>query len=282
MNLNSSNLVIAFFIFTFIVIENRVDAQNDLPNNQPQNNDNNDKSINKLKKSDEKIDINLSIKSTDQTSQDAKSNDKSHSSDILDKPEVKIDEKENSIEDDTNEYIYIKFNTLTKDDENSEEPESIKLSKSSVIRQAIKLNLNSFEDEVNSKNEELQKQDEKQNEELSPMKKKEKEIMISNTYPAIDLLKVHFKKNELTKKIEEDEEEIVDEQLTQEQLLGKQVFDDAIVKLETNRPHAFKLIDQAALLGYKEAEDYLIQGKKIFFVNFLNFINKNLFKIFYF
>lgn len=178
-----------------------------------------------------------------------------------------------NLNDPVDEYIYIKIKSLDSDDKlnkDSEEidtnefkdadseqlPTSKRTTKDSPIRKTLNIIYDENDDKAQQKFEKLENDQAVNDEDGS----KEKEIMVS-TYPTIDLVKVQFKKNENIKKIpEDDDEEPPKPELTKEQALGKQLFDDALTRLESNNMYAYKLIDQAAMLGYKEAIEFLLHG----------------------
>ena len=167
--------------------------------------------------------------------------------------------KETDDEEQVEDYIYIKIKTLDsegKDDYSTEDPSA----KDSPIRKTMNIR---YDDEGTIKKFEQAIEKEVFGKEDGDAKDEDnsKEVMLSNIYPPLDLVKVHFKKHDNSRRPPEEEEpEPVPEELTPDQLRGKQLFEDALTKLESNQVHAFKLIDEAATLGYKEAEDFLLHG----------------------
>lgn len=174
-----------------------------------------------------------------------------------DKSKIVNDKLNDKLNDDSNEelneeqvdkVIYIKIKSLNDeelDNEFTKEDQESKPIKDSPVRKTL-----NFRNQKDENNENIENDD-----------SKEKEIVISTAYPTIDFLKVEFKKNEDSKKNElEEDNNPAPVELTKEQQLGKQIFEDALTKIEMNPDQAYKLIDHAAMLGYKEAEDFLLHG----------------------
>lgn len=169
--------------------------------------------------------------------------------------------RESDDEELVDEYIYIKIKTIDSEG-NDAYPSEDPSTKDSPIRKTLNIRyddegtIRKFEETIDK---EVFGKDENAKDEDGS---KEKEVVLSNIYPPLDLVKVHFNKPDFSKRPppEEEEPEPVPEELTPEQLRGKQLFEDALTRLDSNQGYAFKLIDEAATLGYKEAEDFLLHG----------------------
>lgn len=164
---------------------------------------------------------------------------------------------ESNDEELVDEYIYVKIKAIDSEGNevfDSEDPST----KDSPIRKTLNIKyddegIRKFEEEIDK---EVFGKDENDD-------SKEKEVLwLSNVYPPLDGVKVQFNKPDSNKRPppEEEEPEPVPEELTPDQLQGKQLFEDALTHLDSNQAYAFKLIDEAATLGYKEAEDFLLHG----------------------
>lgn len=258
MKLNCCFVSISFLILIHTSTSNAVEQHNDQSPNREQVNQPNQ--LNSIKKEENEEDKKSSnpVKNKEPNepsvnrpppSDDTQSNDKATSSW---KEIPAVDPTDETNDESNEEYIYIKIKSINVDDKSHEEldeDETHTPIKDSPIRKTMnivyddkfkRLDKTTLGDEENSK---------------------EKEVMIADVYPKIDLLKVEFKRNEKTQKIpEEDEEEPAPKELTKEQLLGKQLFEDALTKLDLNQKVAYKLMDQASLLGYKEATEFLLHG----------------------
>ena len=283
--MNYQRIILIYFLILFSLINrfNKINAtdqneQHNQLNDQFDEESNNNRENNQFNNEDKNIKLKSKSQGDDdleRTAADNKLSDYNNNQQSSGQKLANNYDKSNKLEDSADEYIYIKIKSLNNDEINEEDDddneykneftkeEELNSNKDLSVKKT--LNIRYEDNDARIKKKQFKSQANKGEESDSNLKdgeSKEKEVVLSNLNPSIDILKVKFLKNENSEKIkiEEDDEQLPEPELTKEQELGKKIFEDALTKLESNQIYAFKLIDQAALLGYKEAEDFLLHS----------------------